>query len=308
MLRATEGTRVRVSVLGVGSMGRVHARVFAELSEQFALMGVYDPDESAARAVASSHSVECFPHEARAIDAADLVVVASPIETHATAARRALDRGRHVLVEKPLCATAAQAVAIAEHGVVGPRVFVGHSERYNPVVVALHRLGIGSAIRALRLRRTSPLTRSGLEHAVLVSLGVHDIDLAAHLTASLMTLRDVVHLDDDRGDIVLASTHGAVAWIHVDRRARLRERTIEVDTEGGVYVGDLLAKTLTYWPRGGGSPTSAELPAEEPLAAQARAVARALHGEDSAVATGRDGANALMLAEEAALRKRSAVA
>jgi predicted dehydrogenase len=200
-------------------------------------------------------------------------------------------------------------LAIADHGVVGPRVFVGHSERYNPVVVALHGLGIGPKVRALRLRRTSPLTRSGLEHAVLVSLGVHDIDLAAHLTSCPMTLRDVVHLDDDRADIVLASTPGAIAWIHVDRRASQRERTLEVDTEGGVYVGDLLAKTLTYWPRAGGSPVSAELATEEPLVAQARAVARALHGgTEEVVATGQDGAAALVLAEEAALRKRPAVA
>jgi predicted dehydrogenase len=297
--------RPRVAVLGVGAMGRLHARVFAELTDHFVLVGVYDPTMETARAVSEAQRVPAFSDESEAIAAADLVIVASPIEAHAGAARRALARGRHVFVEKPVCATATQAFVLARAVARGQKLFVGHSERFNPVVRALHEIVRPSEVRSIRLRRTSTVVRPNREHGALVSLGVHDLDLVAHFTASPVALRRVVYLDDDRADLVLAAARGAVAWVHVDRRAGVRERSVEIETKDALYSGDLLAKTLSVRPHGGASTTLCPLVDEEPLVAQAHAMARALRGSEEAVADCVDGARALALVEEAVARTRT---
>jgi len=294
--------RARVSVLGVGAMGQLHARVFAQLPAEFELAGVYDPCVETAREVGRKWSVPAFTEEAHAIAAADLVVIASPIEAHAGAARRVLARGRDLLVEKPVCATAAQAFALARSVGRGQHLFVGHSERFNPVVRAIHGLVRPTEVRTLRLRRTSAMVRGGREHCALVSLGVHDIDLVAHLTASPVALREVVDEGEDRADLVLASARGAIAWVHVDRSASRRERTLEVATSDALYFGDLLARTLTVQPHGARAAIACALVDEEPLVAQARAIARALRGSGEIVATGVEGARALALVEQARAR------
>ncbi len=296
--------RPRVTVLGVGAMGRLHARVFAQLEDDFVLSGVYDSNRDRSEEIAGEWSVRSFATESEAILSADLVIVASPIEAHLGAARRALAGGRHLLVEKPLCATAAQAFALSRAVARGQRLFVGHSERFNPVVRALATLVRPADIRTLRLRRTAMTSHTVAEHGALVSLGVHDLDLAAHLTASPVALRDVLHVDDDRADLVLAASQGAVAWVHVDRRATCRERTLEVVTNDATYLGDLLARTLVVTPHGGAA-TPFPLRDHEALVAQARAVSRALRGSDEPLATGVDGARALALVEQAIVRRRA---
>jgi predicted dehydrogenase len=286
-------------------MGRLHARVFAGLPEQFTLAGVYDPIATSAREVGETWSVPAFAQEADAIAAADLVVIASPIEAHAGAVLRALARGRHVLVEKPVASTAAEAFALTRAVGRNQRLFVGHSERFNPVVRALRDLVRPGDVRSIRLRRTAVTMRRGAEHGALVSLGVHDVDLVAHLAASPVALRDVVHVDDDRADLVLVAARGAVAWVHVDRRASVRERIIEVVTRDSVFAGDLLARTLVVRHGRGDAMAPCTLVDEEALVAQAGSIARALDGSPEAVATGVDGARALAIVEHATAREPS---
>ncbi len=292
---------LRVAVLGAGAMGTLHARVVAELPEEFSLAGVYDPRREAAEAVADRWSVAAFASEEAAVAAADLVIVASPIDAHAASAHRALARGRHLLVEKPICATAAQGFALAESLRPGQRAFVGHSERFNPVVRALASLVDPRDVRIIRLRRTASraASRPRSEHAALVSLGVHDIDLVRYLVGDPTTLARAPYVDHDRADLLLACGAGAVATVHVDRRAAVRERTLEIETEAALFSGDLLARTLTVRPHGGAESTC-ELVDEEALVAQAKALARSLRGApNDQLANAMDGARALLLIEDA---------
>jgi predicted dehydrogenase len=293
-----------VSVLGAGAMGRLHARVLAGLGDAWTLCGVYDPRPEAAREVAAAWGVTPFDSEPAAIAAASVVVVASPIEAHAATARRAIEQGKHLLVEKPVCETSQQAYALA--GLVGrdQRVFVGHSERFNPVVQALARLVAPGAVESVRLRRTATraTSRPRPEHGVLVSLGVHDLDLVAHLTGSTVSLRDALHVDDDRADLVLETAGGAVARVQVDRRAAQRERMLELETRDATYRGDLLARTLSVRRRGAAAFSPCQVHDTEALVAQAVAVRTALlglEGLDGPTATLLDGARALTLVEEA---------
>jgi UDP-N-acetylglucosamine 3-dehydrogenase len=299
----------RVVVLGVGAMGRRHVRVLASMPEVYALVGVFDVDRGVARGVAASMGIPSFDDEQACIEAAELVVIASPIEAHATAAHRALGRGRHVLVEKPLCANATDAFALVRAASKGSALlFVGHSERFNPVISALLNLVRPEDVRSISIRRATPPPER-CEHGVLLSLGVHDVDLVAYLTGAALELRAVSGLpgrDGGRGgeacaELTLSAATGAVAHLAVDREAPRRERTIELVTHRDVFEGNLLVPRLFRRPRSGGARTEVELARVEPLAEQARAIAEAMgqgHGP-SRVASGADGARALAMALQA---------
>jgi len=305
-LRASSSRPWRVAVLGVGAMGQRHARVVRGLPDHFELAGVFDANRTVAEDIARAWDVPRFDDERACIASADLVIIASPIEAHADTARSALERGRHVLVEKPLCARSADAHALVRTAALGTaRLFVGHSERFNPVIRALHGLVSPGDVRAIAIRRvTSPLGRTH-EHGVLLSLGVHDVDLAAYLTGGPVKLRNVSGAlrtgEEDQAELTVVAAMGAAVRIRVDRLAPHRERTIHLLTQTEEFIGDLLEPRLFRRPRGGEVATEVALPRTEPLAAQAQAVSRALDGEPQAgVATGTDGAHALSIVLSAA--------
>jgi UDP-N-acetylglucosamine 3-dehydrogenase len=279
-------------------MGQRHARVLSELPERFELVGGYDVRREA---LPSPHVIR-LGSEAEAIAACDVLVVATSIGAHAATVARALAAGRDVLVEKPLCSTAAEAealvapIALAASASRG-RLFVGHSERFNPVVRALARLVRAGPVVALDFQRVGPSRPS--DCGVLVNLGVHDLDLASYLGGGDVTLRGAVG-DDDFADVLLETSGGAVGHLHVDRTATHRRRSLTLTTPHWTYQGDLLAHRLMRSARDTGASTEVPLPLEEPLVAQARALADALDGAaPREIATGVDGATAVRLAERA---------
>jgi UDP-N-acetylglucosamine 3-dehydrogenase len=306
----------RVAVLGVGAMGRRHVRVLAEMPDRYELVGVLDADRRVAEVVAAERKIPVFCDVHSCVEAAELVVIASPIEAHASGAGCALDLRRHVLVEKPLCASVGDAFALVRAAARrSARLFVGHSERFNPVVVALRRLVRPADVRAISIRRAGPAplpTRGALfgsapEDDVLLSLGVHDVDLASYLLGASVTLRSVSGVagcgDANRAELTLTAANGVITRIVADRTAVRRERTIELTTRSEVFEGDLLVPFLRRRPRAGGALDAVELSPIEPLAAQAYAVAVALDGDRSpGVATGAEGARALALVVEARRR------
>ncbi len=299
---------VRVAVVGVGEMGRRHVRVLAE-HDGFEIVGVVDASAAVATAVARDFGVARLADEAEAIARAELVVVATPIAAHRAGVEAALDAGRHVLVEKPICATLADAerlVALAR--LRGVKLFVGHSERFNPVVRALSLRVPPACVHALELWREGPprsvrRTDAHAGEGVLVNLGVHDIDLVALLGGGPATLRRAEG-NDARAMLTLQSQAGAIARVRLDRNAPVRKRALTLTTADDVYEGDLLAPRLVVTPRKGGLSVEIPLDSCEPLLAQARAVHDALHDAandtSAAVATGLDGARALAIAERAA--------
>jgi len=322
----------RVVIVGVGLMGRRHARVVTQNSGALVLAGAYDLDVHQAAAASRAWGVPAFRSEEEAIDNADLVLIASPIATHARIAMSALAAGRHVFVEKPICASLAEAHAVLALAARAERhVFVGHSERFNPVVRALARLLRGDEVASIELHRIGSGRAAAMrfidgnpapsdEPGVLVNLGVHDFDLASYLTGAAIDVRGAVGRSadgrpgaaEDLAHVILAARRGAAAigHVYVDRTSRTRHRTVRITTARYVYEGDLLAHRLVRLPlraNANATPTDVPLPAEEPLVAQARALGEALAGGAiREIATGLDGARALAMAESAAERIRAA--
>ncbi len=298
----------RVALLGFGAMGRLHARTLLA-SPAFRITGVFDPDDAAH---VGSGIARCRTEEL-AIAGADLVVVATPIAAHADAAMRALAAGCDVFVEKPMGATFRDAAAMVDAArSAGQRLFVGHSERFNPVVRAIASAVVPASIRRIALRRVGPPRRARAHDPVLLNLGVHDFDLVAHLTGSTVTVC-AAHGGDDAADVVLVTASGCDATISVARTTGARDRRIVVETADEIWRGDLLALELEVTSLVTGATRTIPIEPVEPLVAQAHALAAALGGSEAAslsVATGNDGARAVLAVEaaEALLRSRTSVA
>lgn len=283
-------------------MGCRHARVLQGLSDRFDLVGGFDVRRDAVPA----KTVVPLCSEAEAIARSDVIVIATPIESHGCLVASALAAGRHVLVEKPLCATSAEAWAAVTASQSGGQLFVGHSERFNPVVRALARLVRSEDVFAIDLRRVGPSRPS--RHGVLLNLGVHDLDLAAYLggAVALRAAAGARHGEtgsEDLAHVVLATASGALAHLYVDRTIVVKQRRITLTTRRWRYEGDLLAHRLVRVNLSDSTRVDVSLTSDEPLAAQAIALADALDGQGvREIATGADGASAVALAEEAAAR------
>jgi predicted dehydrogenase len=267
-------------------------------------VGVYDTHE----AVDWPRGVLVLAGEAEAIARAEVLVVATPIPAHAGTVGRALAAGLHVLVEKPLCTRAHEADALVAAARGPARLFVGHSERFNPVVRALTKLVGDERVVAIDLQRIGATRPT--DCGVLVNLAVHDLDLAAYLSGGQVTVHGAVGgpaggaSGEDVAHVLLTTTSGAFGHVYVDRTTLERRRGITLVTRHWIYEGDLLGHRLLRSPRGtrARAPrTEVPLLLEEPLVAQALALADALDGASPReIATGVDGARAVALAEQAA--------
>ncbi len=299
-MRRRTTRRYKVALVGLGAMGQRHARVLAELDNRFEVVGAYDPRATAP----TPEGTVRLASEAEALSLAEVVVVATPIESHAGIVMRGLAAGRHVFVEKPVCASAADARAASAAARLGARLFVGHSERFNPVVRMLARLVREESVVAIDLRRVGP--SKPCASGVLVNLGVHDFDLAAYLGGGAVTLHGAIGFrtsaapGPDAAHVLFSTAAGASGHLYVDRTAPAKERAIELATTRWVYRGDLLGHRLERTARSGTGRADVPLPLEQPLLAQATALAEALDGgSPREIAVGDDGVRALDLAEGA---------
>lgn len=289
-------------------MGQRHARVLRQLESRFEVVGAYDPRGAAP----TPEGTVRLGSEAEALSRGEVVIVATPIESHAAIVARGLAAGRHVFVEKPVCSSAGEARAASAAARLGARLFVGHSERFNPVVRTLARLVRDEVVVAIDLRRVGPSRPCA--SGVLVNLGVHDFDLAAYLGGGALTLRGAIGFGaaaapgPDAAHVLFSTAGGAAGHMYVDRTAPTKERAIELATARWVYRGDLLAHRLVRTARSGAARADVPLSTEEPLAAQATALADALDGATPReIAVGDDGVRALDLAEAALLQCAASV-
>lgn len=173
---------LKAGVLGAGHLGTIHLRLLQQ-SEHYHLIGFYDPDSAKAAQVAREGNYTYFPDREALIDAVDVVVIATPTLSHFECACQAIEKGRHVFIEKPLAHTVAEAEEIirlaAKHRVKGA---VGHVERFNPAFLAIQdQLENPLFIETHRLAEFNP---RGTDVPVVLDLMIHDIDIVLHVVRS----------------------------------------------------------------------------------------------------------------------------
>jgi predicted dehydrogenase len=180
-------TPLRAAVIGVGYLGRFHAQKYASLPD-VELVGVVDAHPETARRVAKELGVAAFTDYRELLDAGrvDLVSVASTTETHHAVARDCLAAGVHVLAEKPITVTVAQAdelVALADAKKLVLQV--GHLERFNPAWLAVKDKITRPVF--IEAHRMAPFKARGIDVSVVLDLMIHDLDLILPLVASPVT-------------------------------------------------------------------------------------------------------------------------
>jgi predicted dehydrogenase len=227
MSAAAPGGRLRVAVIGVGHLGRHHARLLAAM-EGVELVGVVDTKPGRADEVASSVGAAAFMDVRDVLDRVDAVCVAVPTASHAAVAAPFLERRVPVLIEKPLASTVAEAdeliAAAARHGAL---LAAGHTERFNPAVVTA--LALVSDPKFVEIHRLGTFPERSLDIDVVFDLMIHDLDLLLTAVASEVVSIDAVgvHVLTPRTDIANARLHfrsGCVANVTASRISRERVR------------------------------------------------------------------------------------
>lgn len=231
--------RPKVAVLGTGSLGKEHARIYAELAKAgpAEFVGVFDVDTGAARAQASKHGVRAFASVAEAAAASDALSVVTPTTTHFALARELLTLGKHVLVEKPMTDNAAQAaalVALAQSR--GAVLQVGHVERFNPVFSYLEQ--VATDPRFIECHRLSPFPARSTDIGVVLDLMIHDLDVVLAFVKSPLVAVDAVGIpvlstSEDIANARLRFANGCVANLTASRISPERLRKIRVFSGGG---------------------------------------------------------------------------
>jgi predicted dehydrogenase len=308
-------TPAAVGVVGVGALGRHHAR---HLSEQHGadLIGVYDSNPDTARQVAEAVGTRAFGSLPELLDAVQAVVVAVPTVVHREVGLECLGRGVSVLMEKPIASTLVEADEMLAEAARHQVTFaVGHIERFNRAVRAAQQfLDRPIFLEGIRL---APFQPRGTDVAVVLDLMIHDLDLANHLVGGAMAT-DVrasgasvlsPHLDMVNARVEFDG--GTVASVTASRVARDRVRRLRIFQPSGYFSLDLARGDGTFmrlrdgWTPGQGSSIEEivetvplHAPETDAMGLELAAFIAAVRGDPAAIVTAWEGRAALALALE----------
>jgi predicted dehydrogenase len=311
---------LRIGVAGVGRLGSAHARILSEM-DGVELAGVYDVDSEVRTAVASGLGAHPAASLEELLARSEALVVAVPTSFHAPVAGTALEAGLHVLVEKPLTPTLAEADALVELADrTGRFLAVGHVERFNAAIRASRPLLRDP--RFLACERLAPFQPRGTDVPVMLDLMIHDIDLVLGLVDSEVESVHAVGVPVFTGSTDMANArivfcNGAVAEISASRVSAERTRHLRLFQPSGYFSLDLAAGRGEFLRRrpevdpaalfrqSGGSGLSLgaivervplEGDGEEPLSLELAAFRDAILGRESESVSAREGRAALAVA------------
>jgi predicted dehydrogenase len=316
----SDASRLRLGLVGLGSMGRNHLRVISTHPETV-LAAVADTDPAALDAATAQTGAKGYADPLEMIGSADIeaVVIAAPTTAHVPLALAAIARGIPVLVEKPLAATYAEALQIVDAArMAGVAVQVGHVERYNPAVLRLGQLlreGWLTTVYAIASRRAGPFPARIRDVGVTVDLGTHDADMLSWIAgerpvrvyAELAQRKHATHEDLLFG--LLHFPSGASGMLDVNWLTPAKRRQLTVIGEEGMFELDYLTQRLTftksdlahgeliagYAPTFTGDVLDIEVQVKEPLQAQLDAFVHAIRTGERPYVDGEDGAWAVRI-------------
>ncbi|MBM4054780.1 MAG: Gfo/Idh/MocA family oxidoreductase [Planctomycetes bacterium] len=213
-------SKLKVAVIGVGHLGKEHARVFTGLPS-VELVGVVDVQRKQAEKIAQRYNTQWYDNYRDVIGKVSAVSIAVPTKSHYAIAKDFLTHGVHVLVEKPMTGTISEAKELInlskEKGLV---LQAGYIERFNPVIVAMRKLSTNP--RFIECHRLSPFTFRSADIGVVLDLMIHDIDIILNMTGSKVKKVDAIGVNviGDKEDIANARIqfqNGCVANITASR-------------------------------------------------------------------------------------------
>jgi len=307
------GTRKpRVAAIGVGSLGRHHARNYAELSREGAVdfVGVCDSNSDTAALVGAENYAVNFKDWKDLIGKVEAVSIATPTETHCEIACAFLEAGVHTLVEKPIALTLGQADRmIAASNRSGAKLMVGQLERFNPAMVAL-RPHVTKPLY-FEIHRVSPFPNRSLDVDVVLDVMIHDLDAVQWLVGEDVKVSGIhavgIPVISDKVDAANARIefeNGAVANVTASRIGTEKIRKTRFYQTNSYVVLDYATKFASVTsldpnaaiPLLGISINRLEINHVEPLRAEIEAFLRSIIENEAPPVTGDDGRRALALA------------
>ncbi len=234
----TSSEKVSVSVIGTGSLGKEHARIYAELAAAGTLVfsGVCDAVPERARVLAEKYGIRAFNTAQEAAAASDALSIVTPTTTHFQLADQFLRQGKHVLVEKPMTDSAAQAAQLVQAARQQNCVLqVGHVERFNPVFTYLKT--VATDPRFIEAHRLSPYPGRSTDIGVVLDLMIHDLDVVLAFVNAPVGSVDAVGIPvlsatEDIANARLRFANGCVANLTASRISPERMRKIRVFSGG----------------------------------------------------------------------------
>ncbi len=316
--RVTTMKPLRVGVIGVGHLGQHHARLYASLPGS-ALVGITDADPRRAKEIAERHGTAVYDDVGALLQQVEAVSIAAPTSVHHAVTRQCLEAGVHVLVEKPVTTTPAEArelVALARARNVALQV--GHIERFNPVVLKVRPFIRDPLLIACR--RVSPFTGRSTDVDVVLDLMIHDLDMVLSFQPGTVTdVRAVgAAVMSDKVDAAhawLTFGSGCVATLTASRVAggRARELTL-VQRDAAISLDyqsrqAVIRRIPARHQAGGESPAEqVQGGEEEPLKLELESFLQSVRTGSRPAVSGEDGEAALSLAyrvlEEIGVRGR----
>jgi predicted dehydrogenase len=306
--RGRQMGRLRAAVVGVGYLGRFHALKYAQL-EDCRLVGVVDNQPETASRVAAEVQAPAYGEYRELLGKVDAVSVVTPTTTHYDIARAFLESGAHVLVEKPITESTAQAERLISAARQYGRVLqVGHLERFNPTILAAEPLL--SRPRFIECHRLAPFKERGTEVNVVLDLMIHDIDLVQMIVASPVAHLDAIGTPVFSSEIDIANARlrfesGCVANVTASRASFKTERKLRVFHDQGYLSIDLQQKILTVIRKRLTPVDAGQLPVQieeqsfdqgDALLAEIQSFIAAIRGEQRVLVSGEDGLRALRTA------------
>jgi UDP-N-acetylglucosamine 3-dehydrogenase len=297
---------IRVGVIGVGSMGKNHVRIYSELRET-ELVGIADNMAPDLEDLAQRYETRGYTDYKELLsEGLDAVSIAVPTTMHNKVACDVLSKKVSVLLEKPIADTVENANRIIKASEEnGCKLMIGHVERFNPIVPVIKRGLQNEEVIMVEIKRVGPLPPRIKDVGVMVDLGVHDIDLIRHLTGSEFEniyplISSNITEKEDTAIVTFRMKNKTLALLTTDWLTPFKVREIMVSTKKKFIKGDFISQKVTEYSKysadGSYMVRNLAVPAGEPLRLELASFIRSVREDLDTEVTGYDGLEALKVA------------
>lgn len=240
---------LQIGVIGIGSMGKHHVRVYDEL-EGVNLVGVADADAQKSSEIAQEYDVHAVEVQ-DLVETVDAVSIAVPTPYHHETAMTCIENGVHVLIEKPIAATKSEGRELIETAEANEvHIQVGHIERFNPAVVALDKVLSEESIVAIHAERLGPPPQREVHDNAIIDLMIHDADIVLSVVdEEPASVQSAGTRDNRYATATLQFESGIVATLTASRLTQRKVRKLQITTENNFIELDYLNQTIDIYRR-----------------------------------------------------------
>ena len=240
--------KVNISLIGIGRMGQFHLNVINQINS-INLSGIYDSDEKHLNEISSKYNINKFGSLEEAIDKCDAVIIASPTKFHFDIAKKSGQKGKHVLVEKPMTENFIQAeeleTMVEEKNIIFQ---VGHVERFNGAVQELHHIIENPYL--IEARRLAPFTPRITDVGVVFDIMIHDLDIVTSLVKKPLIRfsasgKRIKTNNEDIASALLEFEGNTIATISASRVTQEKIRTLSISSEEAHFILDYATQDIT---------------------------------------------------------------